>query len=231
MPGSLSHRRQQFREGLLPCRIFVGIHVLAQQLDFGVAKIGHLPGFGQNGVRTPAAFLAAGKRDHAVGAELVAAFDDGDVAAMRIGAGSEFGLEAFVGFAVVKPGRALPCFDLNQHLRQIAVRRRAAYQRNIRRALENLLAFLLRHAAQHAELLALLLQLLVVVQAVEDFLLGLVADGAGVVENQSGFFDGLNLPVALGNQRPHDLFRVMGIHLAAKGFEVKRLLGLRRHTN
>jgi len=40
------------------------------------------------------------------------------------------------------------------------------------------------------------MQLLVVVQAVEDFLLGFVADGAGVVKNQAGVFLDLNLPVA-----------------------------------
>ena len=46
----------------------------------------------------------------------------------------------------------------------------------MRRALENLFAFLLRHAAQHAKLLSLLLKFFVVVQAMEDLLLGLIAD-------------------------------------------------------
>src|SRR5207237_3260368 len=75
---------EQFSEGLLfyACRIFVGIYVLAEQLNFRVAEIGHLAGFGENRIRRPAAFFAARERHDAVGAELVAAFDDGDVAAM-----------------------------------------------------------------------------------------------------------------------------------------------------
>jgi hypothetical protein len=59
---------------------------------------------------------------------------------------------------------------------------------------------------------------LVFVQAVKDLLLGLVADGAGVVEDQAGFFFRLDLPVALLLQCADDLLRVMGIHLAAEGF-------------
>jgi hypothetical protein len=74
-------------------------------------------------------------------------------------------------------------------------------------------------------------QLFVVGQSVKNFLLGLVADGAGVIENQSGLFDGLNLSVALGKQRPYDLFGVVGVHLAAKGFEVEGLAGLTGHIN
>ena len=112
---------------------------------------------------------------------------------MRVGAGGEFGFKALVGLAIVETGNALlPCLELHQHLRQIAIRRRAAHHRNVRRTLKNLFAFLLRHAAQHSETLALFLQLLVVGQAVKDFLLGFVANGTGVVEDQPGFFDGGN---------------------------------------
>ena len=105
--------------------------------------------------------------------------------------------------AVVESGdAAVPASSLHQHLRQIAVRRRSAHQRHIRRALENLFALLLRDAAEHAELLALFLQLLVVGEPVKDLLLGLVADGAGVVEHQAGLFDRLDLAVALGTSVP-----------------------------
>ena len=124
---------------------------------------------------------------------------------MRVGAGGELGLKTFLGLAVVQAGDPLPCLELDQHLRQIAIRGRAANQRNMGSALENLLAFLLRHAAQHAKALALFLQLLVVGQAVEDLLLGLVSNGAGVVEDQPGLFDGGNLPVSLGQKRADDL--------------------------
>ena len=157
----------------VPCRIFVRIHVLAEQLNFGVAEIGHLAGFGEDRVGSAAAFFSAGEGDDAVGAEFVAAFDDGDVSAMRIGAGGEFGFEAFVGFAIVEAGDAdevrgfwLPAsgvrclrldgFQLHQHLRQVAIGGRSADQRDVRGALENLFAFLLRNATEDSELLALL---------------------------------------------------------------------------
>jgi hypothetical protein len=99
-------RGWEFGEGSLPCRVFEGIHVLAQKLDFRIAEIAHLAGFGEHRVGGAAALFAARVRHHAIRAELVAAFDDGDVSAMRIGAGGEFGLEALVGFAVVESGNA-----------------------------------------------------------------------------------------------------------------------------
>ena len=75
---------------------------------------------------------------------------------MRVGAGGELGFESLIGLAIVEPGDAcLPGFDLHQHLGQIAVRSRTGNQRHIGRALENLLAFLLGDAAQHAERLPL----------------------------------------------------------------------------
>src|SRR5438094_7558410 len=114
---------------------------------------------------------------------------------MRIAARGELGLEAFVGLAIVKAGRQLPFRDLDQHLRQVAVRRRSADHRNVRRALENSLALLLGHAAENAEFLALCLELLVIGKAMKDFLLGFVPDGAGDVEDEASVFDGRYLAV------------------------------------
>ena len=91
----------------------------------------------------------------------------------------------------------------------------------MRGALENLFAFLLRDAAEHAELFALGQQFLVVGQAMENFLLRLVADGAGVVENQVGLLDRFYLLVSFVDERADDFFGVMDVHLAAEGFEVE----------
>ncbi len=99
----------------------------------------------------------------------------------------------------------------------------------MRRALENLFAFLLGHAAQHAKPLALGQQLLVVRQPVKNFLLRLIPDGARVVKNQVRLLDGLHLSVALVHQCANDFFRVMHVHLAAEGFEVEGLVGVRSH--
>ena len=55
-------------------------------------------------------------------------------------------------------------------------------------------------------LFALRFELIVIGQAVKDFLLCFIAYGAGVVEDQPGFFHRLDLAIALGYQRAHDLF-------------------------
>ena len=166
--GNLADGRQQFRKDLLVRGIGVGIHVLAEQLNVGVSGIGHAAGFGQHRIRGAAALFAAGVRHHAVGAELVAAFDDGDVSAMRIAAGGELGVEGLVGLAIVEAGDARRArSDLYQHLGQVAVGGRAGDQRDVGRALEDLLAFLLGDAAENGEALALLVQLLEVVEAIE----------------------------------------------------------------
>ena len=80
--------------------------------------------------------------------------------------------------------RRLPASSCTSISRQPRVAGRAGHQADVRRALEDLLAFLLRHASQHAEDLALAGLALELLQAVEDLLLGLVADAAGVVEHQ-----------------------------------------------
>src|SRR5712692_866660 len=116
--GDFPHRGQQFCERLLPCRILVGIHVLPEQLDFAIALVRHLAGFGEHRIRGPAALLATGERNHTISAEFVAALNDGDVSPVRIGAGGEFGFETLVGLTVIQAGyTAVPCpdlgFDLN----------------------------------------------------------------------------------------------------------------------
>src|SRR4029077_7260342 len=148
---------------------------------------------------------------------------------MWIGACGELSLETFIGLTVVQSCRALPCFDLYQHLRQVAVRGRSADQRNMRRALKNLLPLLLSDAAQDAKLLALGQELFVIGQPVENFLLRFVADGAGVVEDQVGLLDRLYLAVTFMHQRANDFFGVVRVHLAAEGFQIESLLRSRGH--
>ncbi|MCU1332171.1 MAG: hypothetical protein JWM08_1163, partial [Candidatus Angelobacter sp.] len=153
-----------------------------------------------------------------------------DVAAVRIGARREVSFKSEIGLAIVQAGNAIVSrFNLHQHRRQIAVRSRASHQGNIRRFLEDLFTFLLRHTAQHAEFLTLLLKLLVVVKPVEDFLFRFVADGASVVKHKVGFFYRLDLAVSLMHQCANDFLGVMHIHLATKCFQVKRLFLLCAH--
>src|SRR5690349_11909936 len=58
-PRNAANGVKQFGEALLPCRILVRIYVLAQQLNLGVAEIGHPTRFGENGIGGPAALFAA----------------------------------------------------------------------------------------------------------------------------------------------------------------------------
>ena len=181
----LADGREQFGEAQLPFRIAVAVDVLAEELDLGVSLVGDAARFREHRDRSAAALFAARVRDHAVGAELVAAFDDGDVSAVGILARGEFRLEGLVGLPVVESSDAvLASFEAAEHLREFAVGGRSGDERDVGRSLEDLLAFLLGNAAKHAKALAGLVQLLVVVEAVEDFLFGFVADGTGVVEDQ-----------------------------------------------
>src|SRR5262249_11650924 len=97
----------------------------------------------------------------------------------------------------------------------------------MRSPFKNLLTLLLCDAAQHCELLALSLKLLVVVEAMKDFLLGLVANRAGVVEDQVGLFYSFNLPVALADESTYYLFRIVYVHLTPERLDVKGLIPAR----
>ena len=69
------------------------------------------------------------------------------------------------------------------------------------------------------------MELLVVIQAVEDLLLRLIADRAGVVQDQVGRFFRLHLDIAFVLERSNDLFRVVDIHLTAEGLNIEALCG------
>src|SRR5437879_1700120 len=172
---NFAHGCEQFRKTLFSRRIAVRVHILTKQLNFGVAQIGHLAGFGEHRIRSSAAFFAARERDDAVGAKFVAAFDDSDISAMRISASGEFSFEALVGLAIVEAAyTAVSSFDLNQHLRKISVRCRTANHGNIRRALKDLVAFLLGNAAEDTKLFTLRLKLLVISETLKHRLLGFI---------------------------------------------------------
>src|SRR5271170_1432202 len=104
---------------------------------------------------------------------------------MRVAARGEFGFEGLFGLAVVEAGDALlALFQADEHLGQLAIGGGAGDERNIGGALEDALAFLLRDAAEDAEAFTLRGELLVIVEAIEDLLLCLVANGAGVVKDE-----------------------------------------------
>ena len=95
-----------FREAHAAAGVAVAVYVLAEQLDIGETLVGHAPGLRQDAFRGARTFLAARIGDHAVGTELIAALNDGDVAAMRVRACGELGIESLVRLAIVKAGDA-----------------------------------------------------------------------------------------------------------------------------
>ncbi len=118
----LPHGGQQFGEAALPFRVPVAVHVLAQKLNLGVTLVGNPPRLVQHRPRASAALLAARVRHNAVGAELVAPLNDGDVAAVRILPRRKLRLEGLVRLPVVQAGDSpLARLQPRQHLRQFAV--------------------------------------------------------------------------------------------------------------
>jgi VWFA-related protein len=201
--------------------IAVAVDVLPQQLYFGVAGIGEAFRFFHYAGAGAAALRPAGERDDAIGATLIASLNDRYISAMRIVTAREWRIEGLVGVEA-QAGHALVArLELHQHLGQFRIARRTRHQTDVRRAVENFLAFLLGNAADYGEDFPLPRVALEVLQAIKNLLFGFIAYAAGVVENVVRRFHGFHLGVALVEQRAHDLFRVVRIHLAPKSLDVE----------
>lgn len=222
--GDVANGGQELSKGEATGRITPGVHVLPKKLNVGKPLIRHAARFDKHRGGGAGALFTAGVRNDTIGAELVASLDDGDIAAVRIGSCREFGIEGLVGLAIVKASDAvLAGFEAGDHLRKITIGCGPGHERDIGSTLKDALSLLLGDTAENAKLLAFALHTLVLVEAVKDLLLGFIADGAGVVEDQAGFCLIGDLDIALVLQRTDDFFRVMGVHLAAEGFDIKRL--------
>ena len=118
---------------------------------------------------------------------------------------------------------AIAGLELHQHFGELGVAGRARHQTHERRALEYSLAFLLRHAPEYAENLAASVIFLELLQPMENFLFGLVANAAGVVHHQPGGLRRIDLRIPAVSQRADDLLRIVRIHLAPEGLDVEGL--------
>src|SRR5579871_239052 len=87
--------------------------------------------------------------------------------------------------------------------------------------MKNSLAFLLGHAAENANLLRLARHVAKLTEAGKNFLSRLFANAAGVVKDEGGGFDRVDLLVATGKQHASHFFRIVVVHLAAECFEIK----------
>src|SRR4029077_2738158 len=98
---------------------------------------------------------------------------------------------------------AAPRFALRDQFGRFALPRRAADQADPWCALENLLTFLLRDAAEdNDDLLVRLRGELEVVEALKDFLRSLFADAACVVEEKIGISSRVNCAIAAREKHP-----------------------------
>ena len=195
--GDLVHRFEQRRE--IACRIvrrLVVIHDLAEELHLAAAAGRRLAHVGKNLGLGAHPLVTARIRDHAERAEVVAAFDDGDVGAHRIAAPHHpqrkrrFLVRVFDREWLLDRSRPTPArLRLREHRQHLHLLRADHDIDDAGGTLDQLLAFLLRHAAGDrddriaAELAAHLLDL---AQPRVELLLRPLADAAGVDHHEVG---------------------------------------------
>jgi hypothetical protein len=178
-------RRQRAR------RDTIGVDVLAEQVDLAHALRGKVGDFDQHVLERTADLLAAGIGHHAERAVLAAAFHDRDEGARALGARLGQAIELLdLGEADVdlrQAGRALGLDELGQAVQGL----RAEDQVDVGRALDDGVAFLRGHAAADPDhhRLATLLERLPAAELAEHLFLGLLADRAGVDQDDVGFLD------------------------------------------
>ena len=142
---------------------------------------------------------------------------------MRIVAPRQRRIEGFVGVEIETGDAVFAGFDAVHQFRQAVIAGRAANQAHVRRLLEDFFAFVLRHAAQHAEDFTLGFLPFEIGEPRKDLLLGFVSDAAGVVENEPRRHGVGNFLVTLREQRATHFFAVVNIHLTAESFQIERL--------
>src|SRR5262249_40858505 len=172
----------------------------------------------------------------AVGAELVAADHDADVGLKAVGPQrrvaervvaleAAFDLRARGLFPIQTEGelRLTALFHRGDEFRQLSELSGTANDVHVRRSVEDVLLIFLRHAAEDADDLvgvALLVSAEPAESAV-DFLLGVLADAAGVEEDDVGLSRLVGQDVALPAQRTDDQLAVEDVHLTADSFDVE----------
>ena len=206
-----------------------GIDDLAQELDFRVTLVHQPPGLGQDLVARTASLRAARHGHNTERAALVAPFNDGEISPERVIAAGHLGLKALLRVERETGYAPVSGFELVKQLRQFRIARGAADQTDLRRALKKPLAFLLRHAAQHSNHFPRAASALAESpEPRKDLLRGLFPDAAGVVKHKVSLivvFDGRH---PTRHQHALHLLRIVHVHLAAEGFNVKGLQPARR---
>jgi len=102
-------------------RIAVRVDRLAEKLNFRVAPIGEAAHIGEDRFARPASFRAARVRNYAIGAGIVAAFDNREIGAKRIIAPRDFGFEGFVRVEVKAHHPTAPRLELRNQFRKAPI--------------------------------------------------------------------------------------------------------------
>ncbi len=223
------HEAHQF--GKVHLAGLVRIDVLPQQRHFAVSVPEERAGLRNDRLRVAAPFAAAGVGHHTVGTEIIASAHDGHIGAHAVAVephGGDLGIGLLRGEQDVHPLAAR--LGLAHQARQVAVGIRPGHDVDAVRALDQFLLEAFGHAADDAHdeprfgpAVAFHLG-----QTPPDTLLGIVADRAGVDQDDIGQADILGVDVSLPlHQGNHD-FRVADIHLAAVGFDEKFASGARQ---
>ncbi len=228
-----NQRRAPHQLGKVDLAGAVGVDVLPQQGDFAVTVVEKRAHLGQDGLGVAAPLAAAGVGHHAVGAEVVAAAHDGDEGADAVliqPHRGDFGVGLLGGEQHVDPLAAR--LGLADQARQIAVGIGPGDDVDPGGALDELLSQTLGHAADDAddERGTGFPQPFHLGQAAPDALLGVVADGAGIDEDDVGLLGIVGMDVALLLHDRDDDLRIADVHLAAVGLEVELTTDARKGT-
>ena len=228
---SLCHGTEQLGEGynrsVGPLKA-VGVYVLPQQGHFLVTaclKVGHLA---QDALHVAAAFTATGIGHDAIGTEVVAPAHDGHEARNVVAADAR-GHHVAVGLGSrqLYVDGLLAGFGRGNEVGQGEVSIGTRHQVHTVIGDEVILdAF--GHTAHyaHQQVRTLLLERLEEVQPVEDFLLGVVADGAGVHKHGIGLVERCGGTVSGHLHDGGNDFTVGHVHLAAVGFDEQLLVAI-----
>src|SRR6185369_13361304 len=207
----------------------VGVHVLADEGDLADAHPGERRDLLEHLDEGPAHLAAPGVRDDAEAADVVAALHHGDELAHlpRRAARVRAGEDVLLGVDPSGLGDADPVLDdAGDQLRQLADGVRAEDEVKVRDAREQLALLLLGDAAADGEEGAALgLDGPVAPEGREHLVLGLLADGAGVEDDEVRPVGRRRRPVADGGQRLAHAERVVDVHLAAEGVDEVALHG------
>ena len=201
----------------------VGVDVLPQQRDLAHAARHQRAGLLLHRLRRARGLRAAGVGHHAEGAELVAALLHGEErrrAAPRLRPGAE-PVELRLGreVGVDRAGRARPRHELGQPVVGLGPH----HEIDGGLARHDLRALGLRHAARDAnpQVGVRGLQPLEPAELGVDLLRGLLADVAGVQQDEVGVLGRIDRLIALGRQRLGHALAVVDVHLAAVGADVE----------